>query len=82
MRHICKPNEMTEALDVLQDYYKYDLLDQMRSLAESSTEHLYPFMCRQYLPIQYHLKVNSLSSTIDLVFSKGWFFCSTSLNQK
>ncbi|VDK53622.1 unnamed protein product [Gongylonema pulchrum] len=59
MRDICDPNELIGALDVLQDYYKHDLLDQMRSLTESATEHLYPFMCRQYLPVEYHLKVSS-----------------------
>ncbi|VDM99733.1 unnamed protein product [Thelazia callipaeda] len=57
MRNVCASNETVGALDTLQDYYEYDMFDQLRSMTDSSTEHLFPLMCRQYLPLQYHLKV-------------------------
>ncbi|VDN93151.1 unnamed protein product [Brugia pahangi] len=54
IRNMCEQDETINGLDVIQNYYQYDLLDQLRSLIDSSTEHLYPLMCRFYLPIQYH----------------------------
>ncbi|KAM3727867.1 Uncharacterized protein ACO02O_04494 [Dirofilaria immitis] len=59
IRNMCEENETNNGLNVINDYYQYDLLDQLYSLVDSSTEHLYPLMCRFYLPIQYHLKLTN-----------------------
>ncbi|EFO16880.1 hypothetical protein LOAG_11622 [Loa loa] len=61
---MCEQNERIIGLDVIQNYYQYDLLDQLRILIDSSTEHLYPLMCRFYLPIQYHSEVNRFIPSI------------------
>lgn len=62
IRNMCEENETINGLEVIQNYYQYDLLDQLHSLVDSSTEHLYPLMCRLYLPLQYHLEVNNCLS--------------------
>ncbi|CAG9540073.1 unnamed protein product [Cercopithifilaria johnstoni] len=62
IKGMCEENETINGLDAIQSYYQYDLLDQLRSLIDSSTEHLYPLICRLYLPLQYHLELTNETS--------------------
>ncbi|VDM27110.1 unnamed protein product [Toxocara canis] len=54
-RRLCDLADRRQAIDVLEDYYRNDHLDQLHFLSASGNGAVFPLMCRRLLPSRYQV---------------------------